>query len=455
VNIVKRLSRLLIVILGTAGLALLASPNAEAIPSFARQTGLPCSTCHTIPPELTPFGRTFKLNGYTLTGLPQVTAKPSSQESGLSIARYFPLSGFVQLSLAGTNKTQPGTQNWNYEFPQSASLFLAGAMASHAGGFIQVTYDAQGDHFSWDNTDIRYANRTHLGGKQLIYGITFDNNPTVEDLWNSTPAWGFPWIGPDQTPSPTAATLLDGTLAQDVAGLGAYAMWNNHLYLAATAYRSEHIGSSQPNDGSSAAINLQGAAPYWRLAWQQTMGNNYLEVGTYGLHVASTPGTISGLEDRYTDVAADLQYERVLPTLHNNLISLHANYIHETQDLNATFDAEGSDFVHHVLNTVKADVTYHFGNKYGATFGAFNTWGTPDPTLYPSSGDPTVLSGSANGSPDSDGYILQFAYWPVQNIDITAQYTGYWKFNGARINYDVNRNASNNNAAYFTVWFVF
>ena len=29
-------------------------------------------------------------------------------------------------------------------------------------------------------------------GKPFTYGITLNNNPGVEDLWNSTPAWGFP-----------------------------------------------------------------------------------------------------------------------------------------------------------------------------------------------------------------------------------------------------------------------
>ena len=39
------------------------------IPAFSRQTGLACSSCHYQFPQLTPFGRLFKLNGYTLTGL--------------------------------------------------------------------------------------------------------------------------------------------------------------------------------------------------------------------------------------------------------------------------------------------------------------------------------------------------------------------------------------------------
>src|ERR1700739_4220241 len=39
--------------------------SASAVPSFARRTGLACDTCHTVFPHLTPFGRDFKLHGYT------------------------------------------------------------------------------------------------------------------------------------------------------------------------------------------------------------------------------------------------------------------------------------------------------------------------------------------------------------------------------------------------------
>ncbi len=39
-------------------------PKVEAVPSYARQTGLACSGCHYTPPELNPAGRRFKLLGY-------------------------------------------------------------------------------------------------------------------------------------------------------------------------------------------------------------------------------------------------------------------------------------------------------------------------------------------------------------------------------------------------------
>jgi len=45
----------------------LLSSNVNALPNFARQTGMACSSCHvqSFGPNLTSIGRNFKLNGYT------------------------------------------------------------------------------------------------------------------------------------------------------------------------------------------------------------------------------------------------------------------------------------------------------------------------------------------------------------------------------------------------------
>ena len=434
-------------------LVLAASPKVYGVPSFARQTGLACSSCHTTLPELTPLGRLFKLNGYTMTGIKEITSPGGQEEAKLNLLEWLPLSGFFQVSEASTNSPQPGAQNGNIEFPQAASLFLAGEMASHAGAMIQFTYSGIDDHFGWDNTDIRYANQGKFAGKDLAYGLTFNNNPTVEDLWNDTPAWGFPWVAPDSTPSPMAAALVDGGLAQDVGGLGAYAMWNDHFYGDVTGYRSAHLGVGGPNTGQGYAVNIQGIAPYWRFAYQTTKGNNYLEVGTFGMHARSTPNGVVGPEDDYTDTAADFQYERTLPLAkRNDLISVHGVYIHESANLNGTLAQGGAAFAPHDLNTWRLDATYHVGNRYAATLGSFVTTGTTDPVLYAQS----PVGGSASGDPRTDGLITQFAYWPVQNIELTAQYRNYFNFNGRATNYDgAGRKASGNNALYLLVWFIF
>ncbi len=439
----------------TAGVLLtgwFATP-ARAVPSFSRQTGLACNSCHTNPLELTPFGRQFKLNGYTFTTSPQITAKGDHRQTALDLAKAIPLSAMLQISLTDTKTQQPGTQNGNFEFPQQASLFLAGQWTSHIGSFVQVTYEGQADHFSWDNSDIRIVNQGKLKDKSLVYGLTLNNNPTVEDLWNTTPAWGFPFVSSGSAPSPTAAALIDGALAQDVAGAGGYAMWNDHLYVAGTMYRSEHLGQVQPNPGTDFQFNIRGIAPYWRLAWQQNLNkNNYLEVGTYGIHAKSTPNAVTGLADGYTDLALDFQFEHTIPQWKNDLVTIRGTYIHENSFLESTFGAGGASLPRHRLETARINGTYHFGNKYSGTVGWFDTTGTSDPLLFPAA----PVSGSLNGDPHSAGYILNASWWPAQNVDLALQYTGYTLFNGGSTNYDGSgRAASGNNALYALVWFVF
>src|SRR5438552_196404 len=63
VHIVKTLrsnvSLILLLLLCRAGAA-------DAVPSFARQSGQECPACHVSWPELTPYGRFFKATGYTI-----------------------------------------------------------------------------------------------------------------------------------------------------------------------------------------------------------------------------------------------------------------------------------------------------------------------------------------------------------------------------------------------------
>jgi hypothetical protein len=421
--------------------------SAHAVPSFARQTGLSCNVCHRNPPELTPFGRNFKLTGYVLNSWADNEKVGNTKD--LLLSKYIPLSAMVLASNTAFQADQPAAENNAAGFPQQLSFFLAGAFASHFGGMAQVTYTHADDHFGMDNTDLRYSNQGKLGGKDWVYGITLNNNPTVEDLWNSTPAWGFPWISTASGVAPNASPIINGGLGQDVAGVGGYGMWNNHLYVDATVYRSEHAGASTPVTGTGYTYNISGVAPYWRAAWQQTWGANYLEVGTYGIYVNSFPGAATGPEDRYVDPSFDFTYERPFG---GNLLNMHGTYIHEKSDLGATLAAEGSSNKLNHLDTFKVDATYHWMHKYSATGAVFSTSGSPDPMLYASA----PLSGSQNGYPDTTGYIAQFAYWPVQNIDINVNYTGYSKFNGASNNYDgANRNASDNNTVYTAVWLSF
>jgi hypothetical protein len=432
-------------------------PKVEAVPSYARQTGLACSGCHYAPPELNPAGRRFKLLGYVdrADETKTIKADGGKKRAALDLLASLPLSVMLDTSFTSTKSPIPTTQNGSFEMPQDISLFLSGAWTTHMGSFIQVTYDTQDDHFTMDNTDIRYARITKLGGKELVFGIDLNNNPTVEDLWNTTPAWSYPWIASDWAPTPNASPLINGGLAQDVGGIGVYGMWNNHLYLDAALYRSAHVAAAQPFTGG--ATNIRGLAPYWRLAWQQLTGKTQYEFGTYGMHVRSTPGAITGPDgatlspqDSFTDWAVDTQIDRTV--FRTDVLSFRATYIHENNDLLGTLAAEGAAQGSHHLNTVMTNAEYHFGNKYTGTFGWFHTTGTSDLGLYPSG----AVSGNFNGDPRGSGYIANVTYWPWQNLMLGAQYTGYTRFNGAANNYDsFGRNANSNNTIYLDAKVIF
>jgi len=120
---------------GAVILTLVATRDSHAVPSYSRQTGLPCATCHFAPPELTPFGRKFKLDGYVFTTKPEVTDDKKGHNAALAILEAFPLSVIFDASFTETKSPQPGTQNGNFLFPQAASLFLAGKCA---GSLLEV-----------------------------------------------------------------------------------------------------------------------------------------------------------------------------------------------------------------------------------------------------------------------------------------------------------------------------
>ena len=431
-------------------------PKVSAVPSYARQTGLACSGCHYTPPELNPAGRRFKLLGFVdkADESKVVKADAGKKRAPLDLLSSLPLSAWLETSFTSTKSTVHGTQNGTIEMPQDVSLFLSGAWTTHVGSFLQVTYNTQSDHFSMDNTDIRYANKTTVGGKELVFGLNVNNNPTIEDLWNSTPGWGYPFVADDLAPTPTAAPIIS-SLAQDVAGFGGYAMWNNHLYADTTFYRSAHVGGSQPNPGTAAdgtpfTYNIRGLAPYWRVAWQQLTGKTQYEFGTYGMHMHSSPGAITGLEDEYTDWAIDTQIDRTL--YRTDVLSLRGTYIRENSNLVASAALGGASPGSHHLNTFAANAEYHFGNRASGAFGWFDTHGTGDPLLFTQA----AVSGSANGDPRGSGYIANFSYWPWQNVQLSAQYTGYTRFNGGSTNYDgAGRNASGNNTVYLVARFIF
>ena len=460
--------------LGLGGLVVAASmlfsqqQPADAVPAFAQQTGQPCTACHIggFGPQLTPFGRSFKINGYTQSG-------------GQGWEAHLPLSGMLQGSFTNTAKAVPeGTQqhtygtNNNFVFDQ-ASIFVAGRVSDHTGGFMQMTYSnfdnrtAGTNGLVVDNTDLRpYTTTVQAFGNDLTLGLSVNNNPTVQDPYNSTFAWGYPYFSASIAPGPSAGSILSGaasvgpSFAGSAIGVTAYAWYNEHLYLEAGGYESmsnwlaNRFGVGPVGVNSGGGPNSKGIMPYLRAAYEWDWGNNAAWVGGTFMEATVDPGFSAG-NDSYTDYAIDGGYQ-FLGT-GKNIVTAQGIFVHEQQDLSgsaANYNANsgsapvGSTYG---LNTVNLNVSYWYDNTYGVTVGWQNIWGQDNLPQYSSL--------NAAGSPNSNEFTLE-ADWvpfgkdksmwrPWANLKLGVGYNIFTEIDG------VTSGASNNNTFYLFAWTAF
>ncbi|MBL6937120.1 MAG: cytochrome C [Alphaproteobacteria bacterium] len=420
--------------------------SAEAVPAFAEQTGQPCSACHVgaFGPQLTPFGRAFKLGGYTMRAGDQFTN---------------PVSAMAIMSFLNTAKDQAAPPAPHYGVNNNAtidqiSLFIAGGIDDTFGGFSQFTYDGVGRAFSWDNLDLRAVTSGTWLNVPVQAGLSLNNAPGMQDVWNTIPAWGFPYTKSNLAPAPAEATIFDGRLAQHVLGFTAYADWDSHVYTEASFYWSpgRHFLSTL---GSGEGVGrITDVAPYLRVAWHDDRGDDNYEIGAFFFRPDLYPGgdPTTGTSDLYTDLGVDASYQYTGDN--SSIYGANLRYTYEHQHLAATTILGGATNLNDNLNELNVDASYYWQNEIGGTVGFFDSWGTSDPLLY---------GASATGKPDSAGFIVQVdgtAFGRDMeildgrfNVRLGLQYTAYTRFDGGTTNYDgAGTNASDNNTLRVFLW---
>jgi hypothetical protein len=438
-------------------LGLHAIQPARAVPSYAAQTGQPCTACHIggFGPQLTPFGRAFKIGGYTLQG-------------GQGLASKIPLAGFTLSSFTNTNSSLPEPpfphygRNNNFAMDQ-ISAFLAGRFTDFAGSFVQGTFSGVTSAFSLDNTDVRFTTPLTVFGSELRIGASVNNGPTVQDPYNSTFVWGFPFATSPFAPTPTAQPLFAGGLVGNSAGLSLYLWYDRRLLIEAGGYGSYPPTLLKITGTTLGPGSTNNLAPYLRVAYEWNWSGQSAHLGGLFLNANLKPAISEraadgsfGL-DRYTDYAIDGGYQFLGDGTH--IGTLDFVFTHEDEDLQGSFNMGSASQPANKLNQILANISYWFQNTYGITFGWQNTWGTPNPARFA----PAPVTGSRNGKPNSNAFIIE-ADWvpfgkadswgsPFANLKLGVQYIAYTRFNGGTGNYDgFGRNASGNNTLYVYLW---
>ena len=455
--------------LALAAAVALSSPPASALPSYARQTGQPCATCHNGAfPQLTPFGRQFKLNGYTAGGTrchdSERVATGSEFQIPLSVMAV-PTFTHTQKDLADlplNRKGEPNGLRANDNFMmQDMSVFYGGQIYCQLGAFVQATYDRNDQAFFLDNTDIRYANKTKVGGVDLLYGVTVNNNPTVEDPWNTTPAWRIPGGGSITSAfAPGPPTPLIENLGGIVGGGGAYIFANNMFYALVADYATLDKRTLQMLGEGPPSIKFVGPAPYWRLALEKNWGNYSLMFGTFGMHANLIPDvTTVSPTDKLTDVGFDAQFQYLND---RHFLTARVSHTYEWERLEGSVSNGAAANLKNYLSSFNLSATYSYDAKYTVTVGYFYTRGSTD--LDPVTG--ASYFGTSNGSPNTVGEVVDLGYspwsrggppgYPWINMRLGVQFWHYEKLNGATNNYDgAGRNAKDDNTALLYAWTAF
>ncbi len=431
---------------GFVAIAFGADRPVSAVPSFGQQTGQTCASCHVggFGPELTTFGREFKLGGYTMRTKASV-----------------PLGVIASGSWTHTRKdqTEPPehlSRNNNLVL-DDAGIYIGGGIGSHFGGYAQVVYSGIERKTFLEMLDLRAVTPARIFGEDATLGLTVNNAPTIEDPWNTLAMWAPPYTDTEASEGPDAAPLIDMIMG-NVIGVSAYSWIGGKAYLALGGYTSPSAGTLRFVGIEPEMIgSVRGVAPYGRVAWQTNLAGGTFHIGASAFKASIFPmrDRSAGLSDRYTDLGIDSSW---LKNLGSDTLTVNLRYEHEKGNLRAscalglvgdpgmiggTID---TGCARYRLNQVRGTVGYSWHNKIGANLSAFSTTGSRNFNVY-----------GGNGRPDSNGIMGQvdFTPWgdgnsplgPRFNARVGAQYTIYGKFNGRRRNYDLDgANAADKNA---------
>jgi len=385
-----------------------------AVPAFAKQTAQSCIACHAGGqfPELTPYGRLFKLTAYTI-GERALPISVMAVAGASRMAKPIQVDASLQENNAGQGLSNPINQSISFE---TGSLFLAGKVTDNIGGFAQITYDnfaapnSTGvntvGHTGADNIDIRYADQIVTRSSNLIYGLSLNNNPSVSDPWNTAGAW-MNYV--PSTGGKGSNAYIDATTPYPsngfpgfVTGLNAYAFLNKKYYGELGFYRTANKFLSFMNSGHDASP-IKGSNPYWRVAYNKEWGPENLMVGLSGM--TSHPyDSVAGVA--LSDAASyyksksnglDMQYQYLLDP---HAITVQGVYQHQ---ITWPSIQDGGNALGTNLSRLKASYTYMA--KYGGSLSHFNQ--------------------SGNFATATKGNTSEIFFIPVQNIRLGLQYTQY------------------------------
>ncbi len=227
-------------------LSLAISELSYGVPSFARQTGFSCGTCHTIPPKLNKFGTLYKISGYTSgVGIKQIDIG-----KGKKMNKFNPVSIRAISMIHNKKSYEEKAEQFVLE---NVLIYFAGKISDNVGAFIVPNLEASADHGYEPNVHFARIAFVKDSGAN-IFGIAGGiTSPAGLDPFNSLDPMRtemFPVRAPmpyfmvmDKDGDGTADVMDMGSsmifpsiYGHDQKGVSAYALINNMIYVNAGVY---------------------------------------------------------------------------------------------------------------------------------------------------------------------------------------------------------------------------
>ncbi len=466
-NYIKQLGNplwLLVLIFITA---LILPHSANAVPSFARQTGLSCDTCHTVFPHLTPFGRDFKLHGYTydyselIKAVREIEKNLAKEERGIPnlVINKIPMVSVRIVSMfndqvGGGNvpsgKTTAGqgfvstpegySDESIVQVVKASNLFFAGEIAPNIGTFLEFTgpNDTGSETFGVGFLDLVFlAPPITIHSHDFTFGVRVTDSVAADEPANTVGNFGLTTTLMGMSDH---NTLFDPYQSSIIIGGEAYAMLGGFskggIYGAVGIF---HPTNSQ-TDTSYATGNLYGGPStyqggdlrgaqnvdeYFRLSvWLPGYKDIYSEIGGFGYHgsenMTASPLvslTNQNYGDSYYNFGVDFQTQWIAD---KHLVELFAVYQrqHDSQffgeDLFTGKFGQGESVTRQGFG-IEAD--YYYKRTYGAYIRYF----------YEHSAQVQDLNVGAT--------VLGLSWFPYQNVNFRVETSLFNTYNRGSAQY--------------------
>ena len=257
--------------------AMVSAPTtSEAVPSFMRQTGAACLSCHfQAIPRLSPFGRAF-----SMTGMRDMGEAGVIEDDHLSLPAQFHGSFLMKVLIRNQTGLVGVGQNTGIMIPDESALFVGGRYGEHVGALTEISMNGGG---------------AGVAQAKLNYAMDIDSGVVMLHMVSGDVGLGVLFSDPSNTVRHTNRSSIQRAMALEktqmmkgsVTGFMLSAFLNDSIYLAAAAYAAVDPGSTTGNWGSLDNIN-----PYLRGAYIAELGGLEAIVGAWWTNVS--PGIHSG-----------------------------------------------------------------------------------------------------------------------------------------------------------------